>query len=330
MSEGRRNLLVPLPPAADAVIKEVDAQGEHVSPTTSIHPPVLNVPSFEQGGAGPEGLSVHPVPHYIPSTRVLGFIALAVLVVLSTLMAIPDQRPDACLSSDGKVDLCYCEVLRGGLVRQPSNALSGFAFPIAGIAMLWRRPTVEPGARTLFHRDKRIHLIWALTCILLGPASVAFHATFLMLPGLFDNLAILFWMSLFTAYHAGRALEWRGIEVLRGFALMLVGFFGVAVTTLVVAPAANGPHFVTEIAAGAALLSPLLAYLRHGFPGWRSERWLLAAVLTFALAFSTFVRAQTGGPWCVVDSWFQGHAAWHVLCVVAVWLAFEHARRTTP
>lgn len=278
----------------------------------------------------PTPFSLHPVPHYLPSTRVLGLTAFAALLGFSVLMALPAQRADVCLSSDGKLDLCYCEALREGLVRQPANALSGLAFPIAGIAMMWRTPQVHPGARTQFERDKRIHVIWALTCILLGPASVAFHATFLMLPGLFDNLAMLFWMSLFTAYHVGRALEWRGIHILSGFAAMTVAFFGAAVATLVVAPHANGPHLVTEVAAGAALLSPLLTYVRHGFPGWRSEGWLVAAVACFALAFFTFVRSQTGQPWCAADSWLQGHAAWHVLCVASVWLAFEHARRTRP
>jgi hypothetical protein len=308
------------------VIAPVIKEGE-----ASSHVPSIEVP-FAPDESPPEviKLSMHPVPRYLPSTRVLGLTAFAALVVFSALMAMPEQRADVCLSADGRIDLCYCEALRDGLIRQPSNALSGLAFPLAGLAMLWRTPTIKDGARTRFHRDKRIHIVWALTCILLGPASIAFHATFLMLPGLFDNLAMLFWMSLFTAYHTGRALEWRGIRILGAFAVMTVAFFGAAVTTLVVMPGANGPHVVTEIAAGAAIVSPLLSYLRHGFPGWRSERWLVASVATFALAFSTFALSHTGGPWCVTNSWFQGHAAWHVLSVISVWFAFEHAQRTSP
>lgn len=292
--------------------------------------PLIEVPAIASSTADREKLSIHPIPHYLPSTRVLALTAFAALLVFSALMALPKQRADVCLSSDGRVDLCYCEALRDGMIRQPSNALSGLAFPIAGIAMLWRTPTIQAGARARFHRDKRVHMVWALTCILLGPASIAFHATFLMLPGLFDNLAMLFWMSLFTSYHVGRALDWRGIYILGGFAAMTVAFFGAAVTALVVAPHANGPHLVTEIAAGAALLSPLIPYLRHGFPGWRSERWLAASIGCFGLAFLTFVRSQTGGAWCSPGSWLQGHAAWHVLSVGSVWLAFEHARRTSP
>ena len=26
---------------------------------------------------------------------------------------------------------------------------------------------------------------------------------------------------------------------------------------------------------------------------------------------------QTGGLWCIPESWLQGHALWHVLCAVA-------------
>jgi hypothetical protein len=326
-----RSILTVLPPERTSVTIKVAVESPtiiQVPVVDSVRP--LDLPSSVPPKISLTPLSLHPVPHYLPSTRVLGLAAFAVLVVFSLLMALPEQRADVCLSADGRVDLCYCETLRDGLIRQPSNALSGLAFPIAGIAMLWRTPTIRPGARARFHRDKRIHVVWALTCILLGPASVAFHATFLMLPGLFDNLAMLFWMSLFTAYHTGRAFKWRGIRILSGFAGMTVLFFGAAVTTLVLAPQSNGPHLVTEVAAGAAILSPLLPWLRHGFPGWRSEIWLGASIASFALAFVTFLRSETGGPWCSPDSWLQGHAAWHVLCVVSVWLAFEHAQRTSP
>ena len=274
--------------------------------------------------------SVYPVPHRVSSTRALGFIAFAALLVVAGLLALPAQPADVCLSADGRVDLCYCEVFRHGLVRQPINTLSSLAFPIAGIAMLWKTPTIQASARTRFHRDKRIHLVWALTCILLGPASIVYHATFLMLPGLFDDLAMLFWISLFAAYHTGRAFEWRGIRILGGFATMTVSFFGAAVIALVVAPEVNGPNTVARVAAGTAIVAPFLSYLRHGFPGWRSERWLAASFVCISLAFLTCIRSKTGEPWCVSDSWFQGHAEWHVLSAVGMWLAFEHARRTSP
>lgn len=276
-------------------------------------------------------LSVHPPPHYLAAApRVVAIVAFLALLVVSALIAIPEQHADVCLSSDARVDLCYCEALRDGLIRQPINALSSLAFPLAGLAMLWRAPKIEPGARARFRRDKRIHVAWALCCIFLGPASVVYHATFLALPGLFDDIAMIVWMSLFAAYHAGRAFAWKGIRILATFALMAATFFALAVTSLLVAPQINGPHHVTEAAAGIAILSPVLSYLRHGFPGWRSEAWLVAAVGTFAFAFFTFVRSSTGGPWCVPASWLQGHAVWHVLSVASIWLAFEHARRTSP
>lgn len=276
-------------------------------------------------------LSVHPPPSYVAATpRVAAIVAFLGLLVVSALVAVPAQHADVCLSADGKTDLCYCEALGDGLIRQPVNAISGLAFPLAGLAMLWRAPRVEPGARARFRRDKRIHVAWALCCILLGPASVVYHATFLALPGLFDDIAMIFWMSLFAAYHTGRAFEWRGARIFGMFAAMATALFGAAGIALVVAPEVNGPHHVTELAAGVAILSPALTYLRHGFPGWKSEAWLAAAIGTFAFAFFTFVRSSTGGPWCLPGSWLQGHAVWHVLSVMSIWLAFEHARRTSP
>jgi len=261
----------------------------------------------------------------------MGLSAFAVLLAIAWLVALPPQRRDVCLSADGLTDLCYCEALHDGWIRQPINTFSSFVFPIAGLAMLWhRRPAVTDRARSLFAREPRIRLVWAVTCILLGPASMVFHATFRMLPGLFDDLAMLFWLSLFASFHVGRVRGWSGSRVLTAFASMTLVFFGVALLSLVIAPEVNGPHAVTMVAAGAALLSPLMAYFELGSPGFRSERWLLGAVACFGVGFWTFLRSHTSGPWCSPDAWLQGHAVWHVLSGASVWLAYEHARRTSP
>ncbi|HVJ95077.1 MAG TPA: hypothetical protein VM580_35100, partial [Labilithrix sp.] len=191
-----------------------------------------------------------------PRTVVLG--TTAALLFFGALLSLPEQAPDFCLSPDRSSDLCYCEAFHDGLVRQPSNTLSSIAFPAVGLAILWRTPKITPGARALFHRDKRLHVLWALSCIVLGAASAAFHATFVVLTGLFDSFAILAWLSLFTAYHLGRAFMWRANRILAVSVATPLTLFALSVASLVLAPGTNGPHLIGEVTAGAATFSPLL------------------------------------------------------------------------
>ena len=42
------------------------------------------------------------------------------------------------------------------------------------------------------------------------------------------------------------------------------------------------------------------------------------------VAFGVWIPSQTGGLWCIPESWLQGHALWHVLCAVAAYLLGRH------
>ncbi|MEQ1737010.1 MAG: hypothetical protein ABL886_11485, partial [Rhodoglobus sp.] len=56
-------------------------------------------------------------------------------------------------------------------------------------------------------------------------------------------------------------------------------------------------------------------------------RWVIAGVATMLVAYAIWVLDQT--PLCDPTSWLQGHAVWHSLGAVAMFLVTVHWRRTT-
>ncbi len=66
----------------------------------------------------------------------------------------------------------FCEAARSGWLKQPANALSNLGFVVAGLAIGWRAGLPEgrlarPGLAPAF----------AVVVVLLGPGSMAMHAT---------------------------------------------------------------------------------------------------------------------------------------------------------
>jgi hypothetical protein len=264
-----------------------------------------------------------------PRERAIGLAMLGALLVAAAVCALPAQRGDICLAPGGASDLCYCEAFGASAVKQPVNALSSLAFAIYGVMMLFARPLAKAHRRpSLLARDGRLQLAFAVTSMALGAASLSFHASFLLAPGLFDTLGIIFWLTLATSLHLGRAGGWSGSKVLAVFGVAATASFVVAAGSLAVFPGANGPHWVSYAVSAGTAVAPFVAYARRGFPGWASEKWLVAALATFFGGFFVYVRSETGAPWCTPSSWLQGHALWHVTCATAVFLSFEHARRT--
>ncbi|HSF99279.1 MAG TPA: hypothetical protein VLA55_11345, partial [Ornithinibacter sp.] len=110
----------------------------------------------------------------------------------------------------------FCEAARPGWIRQPANTWSNLAFVIAGLAVAWYAADrlrlgltmgAHPGLATAY----------AVLVVLLGPGSLAMHATQSDLGGHLDLLSMFFVSGFALAYALMRHLH-------RGPALMAVVF----------------------------------------------------------------------------------------------------------
>ena len=107
----------------------------------------------------------------------------------------------------------FCEAPRAGWVRQPANTWSNLGFVVAGLAVAWyagdrRRLGLTLGAHP------GLATAYAVLVVLLGPGSMAMHATQTDLGGHLDLLS-MFLVSGFALAYALMRLLGRGAGVPR-------------------------------------------------------------------------------------------------------------------
>lgn len=243
----------------------------------------------------------------------LALTALAAAMTWLLLTALgPDWTrfaPASCLAKR-----CFCELPRAGeLVLQPSNSWSSFGFVFAGfLAILLARGT---DWRTALSRDAARW--YGLTAIVVGVGSALLHST-LTLWGQFFDVAGMYLVSGFgLTYALARWRGWARAEATRFYA----GLLGLLLVILLVMPEVRREVFnLVMLAAVAAEL--ILARPRR--PGVKVSLFL-AGIAANLIALAIWVLEQRA-PWCRPEALLQGHAAWHLLGALALWLSFLYYR----
>jgi hypothetical protein len=211
----------------------------------------------------------------------------------------------------------FCEAARSGLLRQPANSLSNLGFVAAGLAIGWRagRPAgrlARPGLATTY----------AVVVVLLGPGSMAMHATQAELGGRLDQLSMYLVACFGLAYVTMRATR-RGT----GFFL---GLFGALVVLCEAVEQVHAHLPVVDntgnLVFGTLLVATIGTEVRLRRRGDRSldVRWVLGAVGAIAVAFVIWNLSKDGTTLCHPHSLLQGHAAWHLLCAVSAWCLYRY------
>ncbi len=239
-----------------------------------------------------------------------GLSALGVLAALSALG--PDwgaYAPASCTTTR-----CFCEQPRtGALVLQPANSWSSFGYVLLGFLMMVLAAGRDPAsampplaARTL-----------GLTAIIVGLGSALLHAT-LTLWGQFLDVAGMYLLGSFLLVCA--LARWRAIPDGRAIALYA------ALCSLLVAVLIMLPEVRRWLFAVLLLLAIVieLVFARPLRPGARLA-YYLGGLLATALAFGIWILDQNGVV-CAPGSLLQGHAVWHLLGAVSLWLSFSYYR----
>jgi hypothetical protein len=237
-------------------------------------------------------------------------IALAVLTAAASLTSLALAVRYGWLGADVDRGADFCEAA-AGRVRQPVNTLSNLGFVIAGLAIAreaWRLPAVGTA--------------YACLVVLLGPASMAMHATESSLGGHLDVLSMYLVASFAVAYAAMRV--WR-----RGRTFMAVTFAASLVGSEVVEALGGGLPVVMHagnLAFGALLVTALVLERRIMRRGETTldRRWILAAAGSLLVAFAVWNTAKDGSPLCWPGSVYQGHGVWHLLGAVSAYCLFRY------
>lgn len=196
----------------------------------------------------------------------------------------------------------FCEVSDGPLA-QPVNTLSNLGFVVAGLLIARHVARGEAG-------PTRLPTTYACLVVLLGPGSMAMHATESAAGGELDVLS----MYLVSSFALAQAVTRSSRTAAAVFTVALVAQVALNRAHLEVPVV----HEAGNAAFGATLLVAVALEARHG------TRWLAAAGGSLVVAFAVWNTAQTGSALCFPHSLYQGHGVWHVLCAVAAYCLFRH------
>ena len=209
---------------------------------------------------------------------------------------------------------CFCELPRiGALILQPADSWSSFGYVLAGFLMIvlagrrdWASAMPPLAARTM-----------GLTAIIVGLGSVLMHATLTLWGQFLDVLG----MYLVGSFLLVRALaRWRRSRMAARSRCML-RCARALVAVLILVPEVRRWLFAVLLIL--AILVELI-FARPLRPGARFG-YYLAGILAKAVAFTIWILDQQGVV-CAPHSLLQGHAVWHLLGAISIWLTFSYYR----
>ena len=224
----------------------------------------------------------------------------------------------------------FCEAARPGWIRQPANTWSNVGFVLAGLAVAWYAGDRARLGLTL-GAHPGLATAYAVLVVLLGPGSMAMHATQTDLGGHLDLLS-MYLVSGFALGYALMRFLGRGPALLAVvFALAVVAGMAVHLrggSVPVVGHVGNAAFGVEVV--GAVSLEVALFRRPVAAPG----RVVRPRVRRGAGAgLRDLDHRMRGHAWCRPDALLQQHGAWHVLGAVSAYLLFRHyaaERAVTP
>ncbi len=246
-----------------------------------------------------------PAPLLVATAAaVVSLVALTVSLRTGSLGADVGRGAEFC-EADGPVGL-----------RQPANTLSNLGFVLAGLAIGWSAGL--PRGRLA---RRGLATSYAVVVVLLGPGSMAMHATRSELGGRLDQLSMYLVAGFAAAYAAVRVAGWGvgAFAVLLAALVALCDTIGRAGSLPVVNNAGNAA-FAVLLAVAVALEARIRRHVDR--PG--DLAWIGGALGAMAVAFATWTLSRTGAPLCDPHTWVQGHAVWHLLTAVAAYCLYRY------
>lgn len=215
----------------------------------------------------------------------------------------------------------FNEAIYGSIYRQRANTLSCLGYVLVGlyvIAYAWwdfRRPTslADPYAV----RQPALMGIFGITCIELGVGSGLMHAALTSWGHKLDVLGMVSTLATLTALHWARWVP--GVRVGGRYwpTWPVFGFLAVAGSIYFVL---NLSRFGFGNAGYAGIIGIVSVGIGMEFIFGKTSlqyRWPLLSLASLALAFYAW-NLDKAGRFSSPDSWFQGHALWHLLTAVTL------------
>ena len=102
----------------------------------------------------------------------------------------------------------WCEMISGGLFREPLNTLSNLGFMVVGLYMFWVICNDRQDSTNPFIGITPISMLYASVVIFLGPGSMLMHGTNTNWGGWADNLSMIMFIILPWLYNIYSMSNW--------------------------------------------------------------------------------------------------------------------------
>lgn len=222
---------------------------------------------------------------------------------------------------EGGIGDVFCEASRTGYIKQPANTFSNFGFIFSGLLIAWQLSSGR------FHQNNNSFsgnifygTFYSCLVVLLGPGSMALHATTAKVGGFFDMLSMYMIAAFVVAYAAQRYFSWKPFQFIAVFAI-----------TLSVCLWANFQDYEIIFDFFGNLAFAFFITLAVFFEGLNfyirklklNKAWGYASLISLLTAFAIWSLSRTGAPFCDPSSLVQGHGIWHLLCAVSTYCLFR-------
>ncbi len=253
--------------------------------------------------------------------KLIFFIPLAVAVVSFVLFFISVFNGWFGPASGAGAD--FCEASHKGLIKQPANTWSNIGFIIAGITIAWQLSQGHFSAnKNTITQSFFYGTFFSCIVILLGPGSMAMHATEASVGGWFDMLSMYLIASFTFAYAVERFYSLSVLQFLIIFALSLITCLYVQELPVQVPVVGFIGNFIFAVF---ITLTVIFEYL-NGFVRKldQKRKYGYLSLGSLLLAFLIWNLWQDDSYLCDPQSLIQGHAIWHILDAVAAYFLFRY------
>jgi hypothetical protein len=215
-------------------------------------------------------------------------------------------RPATCMP-----DLCFCEAVRTGVVRQPANALSSLAFVVVALLLLRERTRASADPAPVYRG------VYIGALIVIGFGSAFYHASLTFAGQFIDVMGMYFIATFVVLYAIGRLRHLEPRVVALAYVLINTGLAWILLSL----PQLRRYAFGVIILLGLAL--EYSARRRSGNTAGLERLGYAAGLIAIAFVIWTLDITRVV---CSPHSMLQGHAVWHILGAAASWQLYRYYR----
>lgn len=231
--------------------------------------------------------------------------------------------------------LHFCELNRvDELIRQPANTWSNLGFVAVGLLVIavgfadLKQGMARRKSHNFLVRYPIFSILFGLSAIYVGLGSLLYHASLTEFFQKHDQMGMYALVFVILAFSLNRIFpaiklfgNWRSFH--------LFNLAGAAVSFLAVFVVWQFLNINTFFPIALGLV--LITHLYYEFFVKKSTaftKYILIALLSFAVGFTIWMLDRSHIV-CSPESWFQGHAVWHLLSALSALLIYMYYRTDT-